>query len=155
MPTTTTTAVTPSSTSSCGNQLYQIPTQDAACAAVVKGNISAVMHECCKNATPHTYDNDCSIYCLAQGQDIHNLSNCLTTKSGDYQGVFCNAALNATATAAANSTKSTAGATGTKSGSSATSTSTSGAAFMNQPVSNTGLGVVAMLFCSALMAVFA
>lgn len=142
-------------TTSCGSQVWQLPTQDAACAAILKGNMTDVMKECCKEATPTKYDNGCGMYCLAQGQDVQMLSDCLMSKSGDYQGVFCNAAQNATATASVTSAHSTSSATGTKTGSSKASSSSNNAAFVSQPVSKTGLGVVAMLFCSALMAVFA
>jgi hypothetical protein len=74
---------------------------------------------CCGDATTHKYNNDCGIYCLAQGQDIKKLQTCLTSKSGNYNDVFWNAAQNATATA-----------TGSKS----TSTSTHNAAVVNEPV---------------------
>jgi hypothetical protein len=109
-----------------------------------------VMDECCKNAKVTKYDNDCGIYCLAQGQDVDKLQSCLTSKSGNYHDVFCNAALNATATATTTGSKSTS--SGTSTDSSATSTSTN-AAIANQPISKSGVGLMALLFGSALMAV--
>ncbi|KAJ5550585.1 hypothetical protein N7535_001472 [Penicillium sp. DV-2018c] len=149
---TTTTSVAPTSTA-CGGSVWQIPTTDAACAAIISGNMTEVMDTCCKNAKPTKYDNDCGIYCLAQGQDINELQSCLTSKSGNYRGVFCNAALNATATAtgttAATTTASkTSSGTGTSTESGATSTSTDNAAVVHKSVSKSGLGLVALLFGS-------
>ncbi|KAJ6187989.1 hypothetical protein N7519_002897 [Penicillium mononematosum] len=145
----TTSSVSATSTA-CGGSVWQIPTTDAACAAVVSGNMTDVMDECCKNAKVTKYDNDCGIYCLAQGQDVDKLQSCLTSKSGNYHDVFCNAALNATATATTTGSKSTS--SGTSTDSSTTSTSTN-AAIANQPISKSGVGLIALLFGSALMAV--
>ncbi|KAJ5467981.1 hypothetical protein N7475_005733 [Penicillium sp. IBT 31633x] len=148
---TTTSSVSATSTA-CGGSVWQIPTTDAACAVVAGGNMTETMDLCCKDAKITKYDNDCGIYCLAQGQDIDKLQSCLTSKSGNYREVFCNAALNATATATSTGSKSTGTGTGTST-SSAGSTSTSNAAIANQPVSKSGLGLVALLFGSAFMAV--
>ncbi|CAG8072783.1 unnamed protein product [Penicillium salamii] len=145
---TTTSSVSATSTA-CGSGVWQIPTTDAACAAKIRGNVTDVMDQCCGDASTHKYENDCGIYCLAQGQDIKKLQNCITSKSGNFNDVFCNAALNATATAT--STKSTS--TGTSTSSTGTSTSTGNAAVANQPVSKSGLGMIALLFGSAFMAV--
>lgn len=134
----------------CGGSVWQIPTTDAACAAVVSGNMTDVMDDCCKNAKVTKYDNDCGIYCLAQGQDVDKLQSCITSKSGNYHDVFCNAALNATATATTTGSKSTSSGPSTESP--ATSTSTN-AAIANQPISKSGVGLIALLFGSALMAV--
>ncbi|KAJ6138695.1 hypothetical protein N7471_005181 [Penicillium samsonianum] len=145
----TTSSVSATSTA-CGGSVWEIPTTDAACAAIISGNMTDVMDECCKNAKVSKYDNDCGIYCLAQGQDVNKLQSCLTSKSGNYQNVFCNARLNATATATGS--KSTSSGTGTSTASSATSTSPN-AAIANQPISKSGVGLIALLFGSALMAV--
>ena len=149
----TTSSVSATSTA-CGGSVWQIPTTDSACAAVISGNMTDVMDECCKNAKVVKYDNDCGIYCLAQGQNVDKLQSCLTSKSGNYHDVFCNAALNATATATATATgsKSTSSGTGSSTQSSTTSTSTN-AAIANQPISKSGVGLIALLFGSALMAV--
>ncbi|CAG7965213.1 unnamed protein product [Penicillium nalgiovense] len=145
----TTSSVSATSTA-CGGSVWQIPTTDAACAAVVSGNMTDVMDDCCKNAKVTKYDNDCGIYCLAQGQDVDKLQSCITSKSGNYHDVFCNAALNATATATTTGSKSTSSGPSTESP--ATSTSTN-AAIANQPISKSGVGLIALLFGSALMAV--
>jgi hypothetical protein len=149
---TTTTSVSATSTA-CGGSVWQLPTHDAACAAVIRGNVTDVMTQCCGDATPHKYDNDCGIYCLAQGQDVQKLQTCISSKSGNYNDVFCNAAQNATATATGSKSTSTGTKTGTSTGS--TSSSTHNAAVVNQPVSKSGLGLIALLFGSAFMAVLA
>lgn len=140
------------SSSTCTGNVYVLPNiTDAACGAPINGNITSAFDSCCKGNSPVKYDNDCGIYCLAQGQNVSELTSCLEKKSGTYS-IFCNKGGNATATAAATTTKATG--TSTSTGTSAASTS-SGAAVANQPVSKTGLGVMAMLFCSALMGVVA
>jgi type IV secretory pathway VirJ component len=148
---TTTSSVSATNTASCGGSVWQIPTTDAACAAIVSGNVTDVMDQCCKDASPRKYDNDCGIYCLAQGQDIGTLQSCITSKSGNYHDVFCNTSRqNATASAAATKTSSTSSGTTDTS----TSTSTHNAAVANQPASKSGLGLVALMFGSAFMAAF-
>ena len=154
MSTTTTSAVATST--ACGASVYELPVKDAACGAVLSGNMSDVFDTCCKGDSPVKYNNDCGIYCLAQEQTVDKLQSCLTSKSNNYRDVFCNANLNATATASATTTKSTS--TGTSTGTStdsSTATSTKNAAILNQPVSKTGLGLLAMLFCSTLVGVVA
>lgn len=150
MSTTTTSAVATST--ACDAHVYELPVKDAACGAVLKGNMSDVFDTCCKGDSPVKFDNDCGIYCLAQEQTVDKLQSCLTSKSNDYRDVFCNANLNATATAAPTTVKSTS--TGTSTGTS-TATTTKNAAVLGQPISKTGLGLVAMLFCSALAGVVA
>lgn len=140
------------SNGTCTGNVYVLPNiTDAACGAPISGNITDAFDTCCKGNSPVKYDNDCGIYCLAQDQTVDELTKCLEKESGTYS-IFCNKRGNATATAAATTTKATS--TGTATGTSAASTS-SGAAVVNQPVSKTGLGVMAMLFCSALMGVVA
>lgn len=148
----TTIATTSASSTACAS-VWDFPGKDVGCGATVKGNMTDVFDECCKGNAPVKFHDDCGIYCLAQGQTLEKLRDCLTSKSNEYHGVFCNSnKANATATAEATTTRSTS--TGTKTGSS-TSTSTTNAAVGTQPISKGGLGVVAMLFCSALMGAFA
>ncbi|KGO69468.1 hypothetical protein PITC_014230 [Penicillium italicum] len=152
----TTTSSTTSSASAtstaCGSSVWRIPTNDEACAAVVSGNITEVMNFCCKNARVSKYEDDCGIYCLAQGQTVDKLQACLASKSNNYHNVFCNTVTNTTATATSTGSKPTSSGTGTRSHSSATSTSTN-AAIANQAVSKSGVGLIALLLGSALMAV--
>ncbi|KAJ6115333.1 hypothetical protein N7486_001111 [Penicillium sp. IBT 16267x] len=129
-----------STTTACTANVYQLPTTDAACAAVNTGN------------SPVKYDNDCGIYCLAQEQTVEKLLDCLQTTGNNYQDVFCNDSLNAIATAKATTTASE---TGTMTGTStSTSTSTKNAA-VGQPASTMGLGILAMVLFSGIMGVFA
>ncbi|KAJ5151674.1 hypothetical protein N7492_009969 [Penicillium capsulatum] len=132
--------------------IWDVPTRDIACGSTITGNMTDVFDQCCKGDAPVKFKDDCGIYCLAQGQTVRELQECLNGKSNNYHDIFCNGGKpNATATAAASTTRSTA--TGTKT-SSSTSTSTENAA-VGQPLSKSGLGVVAMLFCSAMMGVLA
>lgn len=81
------------------------------------------------------------------------LGSCLQSNGGD---PFCNSASNATATAAvSSSTGASSTGTGTATGSSATSTSSHGAAVHSTKVTTGGVGVIALLFCSALFGALA
>ncbi|KAJ5624804.1 hypothetical protein N7510_001113 [Penicillium lagena] len=152
-------AYPPSSTASNCNaaNVWNPPSGDPACASRITGNITDVFNDCCGQATPHTYANDCSIYCLAQGQDIDKLRSCLQTKSDNHHDVFCNTA-NASATATdvgVGNTSATKAPKATKTSSGSSVSHTENAALANQPVSKADLGVVALVFCSALMGLFA
>lgn len=149
--TTTALSTTSTSTSTCNAKVYEIPTNDASCAAKLSGNMSTVFDDCCKGDAPVKYNNDCGIYCLAQGQTVEELSSCLMSKSNNYRDVFCLGKQNATATASATTTMATATGTATGTG---TTTGTN-AAVLGQPVSKAGLGVLAMLVCSVFMGAFA
>ncbi|RJE20169.1 hypothetical protein PHISCL_07486 [Aspergillus sclerotialis] len=157
---TTTTAV--SSTATACTPSWEIPIKDVACAAPVQEKTDA-FDKCCKSAPIEKYNDGCNMYCLALGQSQHDLSSCLT-KNGIRDGqVFCNTG-NATASATSSPTStretssststSTSTSSSTSSGSGASETS-EGAAVMNQPVSKGGLGLLAMMFCSALLGVVA
>ncbi|KAJ5798471.1 uncharacterized protein N7503_007767 [Penicillium pulvis] len=149
---TTTTSSVASATTACTGNVYQLPTTDAACAAVISGNMTSVFDTCCKGNNPVKYDNDCGIYCLAQEQTVEKLLDCIQTTGNNYRDVFCNDSLNATATAKATTTASeTSTTTGTTT---STTTSTTNAA-AGQPVSTMGLGVLAMVLFSGVMGVFA
>lgn len=150
--TTSAASTTTASAGACGAKLYEIPITDAACAVPSKGNYSDVMKECCKVASVHSYDNNCGLYCLAQEQSVGDLSSCLTSHGVKYGDAFCNTNSSATATAKASSSEATSSAT--KTGSSASSTSSHNAAAVVLPpqtISKSGLGVLAILFCSTVM----
>ncbi|KAJ5701183.1 hypothetical protein N7488_008731 [Penicillium malachiteum] len=154
--TTSTTSAASATSTACTGNVWELPITDAACGSKIIGNLTTVFDDCCKGDNPVKYDNDCGIYCLAQEQTVSELLSCLQSKSNDYQHIFCNDKLNATATAAATTTKSTSTSTGTKTSTgTSTSTSTKNAAVGAQPVSTMGLGVLVMLFCSAVMRVVA
>jgi hypothetical protein len=105
---TTATAVGATNTpaSSCGALLYDIPTSDAACAMPYRGNHTDVMAECCSQVV--SYLDDCGLYCLAQGETIADLTECLYENGAAFQDVFCNDLTNATATATGDAAKPTA-----------------------------------------------
>jgi hypothetical protein len=144
--TSTSSAVSPTPTS-CGAGVYEIPTTDAACAVPQQGNYSDIMKQCCGVATVQSYDNNCGLYCLAQDQSVGNLTSCLTTHGAKDSLVFCNQNQSATATATVSASSTS---TSTSSSTSGKTTSTS-AAGAKAVVSKSGLGVLALLFCSTLL----
>ena len=75
----TTTATT--ATSTCHSKLYDIPTKDAA---------SVLSYSAC------------DYYCLAQGQSVGDLAECLSKGGSDPGDFWCNTSANATATATGN-----------------------------------------------------
>lgn len=156
MTTTTTSAL--AQATAC-EDVYQLPTTDAACGASLHGNMGDVFDECCKGNGPVTYGNHCGIYCLAQGQTVHELSSCLMSKSHNYGGVFCNDAENATASTPATTTNAQAtAATATLTGAAASAAaegSTNAAVLPRAPVSKAGLGAIAVLFSSVVLGAFA
>ncbi|RAH72563.1 uncharacterized protein BO66DRAFT_389859 [Aspergillus aculeatinus CBS 121060] len=155
--TTTATTTAASATSTCHQQLYEIPIKDAACAMPSTGNNSAIMSSCCGAADVVSYSS-CDYYCLAQGQTVHTLAECLI-KASEAGEVWCNTGANATATGTVPATGAgtivaTASATssstkkgkssGTATGSSASSSSTSGGS-VAVGVSKKAVGVIALL----------
>ncbi|KAI1943839.1 hypothetical protein LOZ66_000426 [Ophidiomyces ophidiicola] len=137
----------------CGATTYDIPTQDAACAVLGTAKKDS-MEKCCKSPVV-SYDKGCGMYCLASGQSVGDLVNCLIGggfKDGD---VFCNKQLNVTASASPTSTSSRDDNRG-KNKPSATQTrgaaTSSGAAdtfIPHQPMSKPAIGVLFTLFFSA------
>lgn len=81
----------------CAN-LYDTPVQDAACAMPYSRDHVDQMQSCCKNADVVSYYNNCGLYCLAQGQSVADLTDCLFKKGAAYQDVFCRGNTTATAT---------------------------------------------------------
>ncbi|KAI1085543.1 hypothetical protein F5B20DRAFT_518774 [Whalleya microplaca] len=106
---TTTTASTSSSTTSsshwsyptsgCAARLYDIPTQDAACAIRWGGNHTELMDACCGRADVVGYYDSCGLYCLAVGQPVSSIIECLFAHGSGYNDVFCRGDVTATATA--------------------------------------------------------
>ncbi|KAJ5668656.1 hypothetical protein N7462_009726 [Penicillium macrosclerotiorum] len=163
--TTSSTVSSASATSSCHAKLYDIPTHDAACAMPIKSNYSSIMSSCCSSASVVEYDN-CDYYCLAQGQTVGALAECLI-KASEAGEVWCNTNANATATATATATGTgvvTLGATttgadstasATSSGATAASTANAGAAVVApQPLSKSAMGMVGLLLAGSLAGLF-
>lgn len=96
---TTTAATAAAATSTCHQKLYEIPTHDAACAMPMNSTYHSLMTDCCGAASVTAYD-ECDYYCLAQGQTVGDLAECLIKGSAAGQ-VWCNAAANGTASASA------------------------------------------------------
>ncbi|OQD61755.1 hypothetical protein PENPOL_c015G08516 [Penicillium polonicum] len=163
--TTTSTSSSASATSSCHAKLYDIPTHDAACAMPMQNNNSAIMSSCCSEASVVEYDG-CDYYCLAQGQNIGTLAECLI-KASESGEVWCNTNANATATATATATGTgvvTLSATntdadstgsGTSSGSTATSTANAAAGIVApRSLSKSAIGIVGMLLARSAVGLF-
>ncbi|EFQ30849.1 hypothetical protein CGRA01v4_12917 [Colletotrichum graminicola] len=95
----------PSSTAPvCTSNLYDTPSQDRVCAMPLAGNHTAIMSACCRDADVVSYYDGCGIYCLALGQSIRDLQDCLFDQGAGYTAVFCrdNGDVNASATATGN-----------------------------------------------------
>ncbi|OGE50175.1 hypothetical protein PENARI_c018G08256 [Penicillium arizonense] len=165
MSVTTSTTSSASATSSCHAKLYDIPTHDAACAMPMANNNSAIMSSCCSDASVVEYDG-CDYYCLAQGQSVGTLAECLI-KASEAGEVWCNTNANGTATATATATGTgvvTLSATATdadstssstSSGSSATSTANAAAGvFSPQPLSKSAIGMVGILLAGSVASLF-
>lgn len=163
--TTTSTTSSASATSSCHAKLYDIPTHDAACAMPMQNNNSAIMSSCCSEASIVQYDS-CDYYCLAQGQNVGTLAECLI-KASEPGEVWCNNGANFTATATATATgtgvvtlgatESGADSTGssTSSGSTATSTANVAAGIVaSRPLSKSAIGIVWMLLAGSAAGLF-
>ncbi|KAJ0422657.1 hypothetical protein BJY00DRAFT_311024 [Aspergillus carlsbadensis] len=159
----TTTSSAPAATCSGGVSAWILPVQDAACGLPNSGNSSDIMDKCCGVADVDTFNDDCGLYCLAQGQNVGDLLSCIEDAGATPGQFFCSGNQSATATAPVPS--STGGSDDDDDDSDPSSTSDSDEAEpsetdnagvrLGQPVSKTGLGVLAMLFCSALLGVAA
>ncbi|KAF3023728.1 hypothetical protein E8E14_014121 [Neopestalotiopsis sp. 37M] len=96
----TSTAAHASATAACSN-LYDTPVDDAVCAMPNTGNYTTLMFSCCKEADVVSYYNGCGLYCLASGQDVQSLSDCLYDAGAAWEDVFCRGNETATATGTA------------------------------------------------------
>lgn len=113
------------------------------------------MSNCCLSAAVIEYDS-CDYYCLAQGQTVHELAECLI-KGSEVGEVWCNTNANATATATATATGTgivTLGAS-TTDANSATSTS-NGAAGVISPYlrAKSAIGMVGLLLVGYVAGLF-
>ncbi|CAH0057426.1 unnamed protein product [Clonostachys solani] len=131
----TVTSARPSASAACSN-LYDTPVSDAVCAMPFSNDNANLLKACCKSAPVVSYYDDCGLYCLASGQNVQELIDCLYGKNAAWGDVFCKGNENATATATdLSQLPSTASATiigtgslsatGTRTSSSSSSTSTS------------------------------
>ncbi|KAI1630623.1 hypothetical protein F4809DRAFT_636062 [Biscogniauxia mediterranea] len=141
---TSTTAASASATATgCGN-LYDIPAHDASCAMAYGGNHTDIMAQCCGAADVVSYYDGCGLYCLAVGQTVGDLTDCLYARGAAYQDVFCYGNTTATATASDATLPASASASvvSTAGSSSSSSSSASGAATgTDSPGSGAAAGV--------------
>ncbi|ORY68240.1 uncharacterized protein BCR38DRAFT_422528 [Pseudomassariella vexata] len=98
MTSTATSASATSTVANCGANLYDPPVSDAVCAMPYGGNHTDIMSSCCGSADVVSYYNNCGLYCLAVGQSIADLTDCLFDNGASWQDVFCNSNTTATAT---------------------------------------------------------
>lgn len=157
---TSSSAAASSTDSICGSNLYDIPASGAACAMPYGGNHTAVMSKCCDSADIVAYEDNCGIYCLAQGQTVDDLTACLFQNGAPWADVFCNESGNATANATASdaplssgaSVIAATGASSTKSGgSSATGSSNSTNAAAGVGPNGLGLGLTTVSVSALLL----
>ncbi|KAH6887418.1 hypothetical protein B0T10DRAFT_489773 [Thelonectria olida] len=157
-----TSASATASSTACSN-LYDTPVHDAVCAMPYGGNHTDIMSTCCKDAKVVSYYNDCGLYCLAKGQTVSDLVQCLYKNGAAWEDVFCrgNASASATATgedkipaSASASVISSGKSSKTKSSESdSTATSSEGAAPGVKPhsgVSTLGLTIAGLVFSATL-----
>lgn len=153
----------------CGALTYDIPVRDAACGMPNEKNNSEILKSCCKKAPVETYPNKCGLYCLAIDQELHELQSCLQ-KFNVGANAFCNntAGGNATATGTPTMTTSSvlstetsteaASKTGDKTADKTSSTTASDPTSTNAAIvphlSTAGVGVLAMMVCSAVFGAF-
>ncbi|KAL4875438.1 hypothetical protein BJY04DRAFT_223997 [Aspergillus karnatakaensis] len=163
----TTTSSAPEASCTGGISSWILPVNDAACGLINSGgNYSQIMDSCCADADVESFNDDCGIYCLAQGQSVGDLLSCIEDKGATPGDFFCSGNLTATATAPAptqtgdNDNDDDDDDDNDNDSDDASPTSddddpepTGAAARLSQPVSKTGLGVLAMLFASALFGV--
>ncbi|KAK2023176.1 hypothetical protein LX32DRAFT_667542 [Colletotrichum zoysiae] len=99
-----TSAPAAASTPVCSSNLYDPPSRDRVCAMPLAGNHTAVMSACCGDADVVSYYDGCGVYCLALGQSVRDLQDCLFDQGAGYTAVFCrdNGDVNASATATGN-----------------------------------------------------
>lgn len=141
------------SAGSCANRDFsRFPTNDVACAVGsvngVPSNTSDVFRKYCKSAPVEQFNGDCGYYCLSVQQSVADLQKCFQEGGVNAAQIFCNGNNTATATGTpsggASRTSGTSGSpTGTGAGSGGNN---SGAAGM----SKAGLGMLGMVFVSAM-----
>jgi hypothetical protein len=130
----------------------------------MNSNYSAIMSTCCSSASVIEYD-DCDYYCLAQGQTVGDLAECLIKASEPGQ-VWCNTNANATATAtatatgtgivtlSATSTGADSSSSATSSGAAASSTANAAGAVVPRRLSKSAIGMVGLVFAGSVVGHF-
>ncbi|OJJ55676.1 hypothetical protein ASPSYDRAFT_60578 [Aspergillus sydowii CBS 593.65] len=148
-----------SAAATCTGNAWILPVQDIACGLITTSDkYSDIMDKCCKDAKVESYNDGCGLYCLAQGQSGRDLLDCISdedAKDGDF---FCGGGnLTHTASAAlpsqtaSNDDDNDADSDADSDNSSGDSDDKDNAAVRAPAVNKAGLGVLAMLFCTALL----
>lgn len=144
-----------SAAATCTGNAWVLPVQDIACGLIsTSDKYSDIMDKCCKDAKVESYNDDCGLYCLAQGQSGRDLLDCISdegAKDGDF---FCGGNLTHTASAALPSKTASSNDDDSDNDSDSDSDSSDdkdNAAVRAPAVNKAGLGVLAMLFCTALL----
>ncbi|KAI1094461.1 hypothetical protein F5B19DRAFT_490297 [Rostrohypoxylon terebratum] len=145
---TATASAASASSTDCGANLYNIPVQDPSVGIRAGGNHTDIMAACCKSADVISYYSGCGLYCLAEGQSVMDLIDCVYEKGAPRPDVFYRGNVNATATVTGSAlptsvdasvvvtggsskATSTGSGSGSETGSSAASTSSAGSAAAN------------------------
>ncbi|OJJ06759.1 hypothetical protein ASPVEDRAFT_46107 [Aspergillus versicolor CBS 583.65] len=153
-----TTTSSSAAAATCTGNAWVLPVQDIACGLIsTSDKYSDIMDKCCGDADVESYNDDCGLYCLAQGQSGNDLLDCIReegAKDGDF---FCGGG-NLTHTASAALPSSTANKdndsdndSDNDADSEDSSDGEDNAAVRAPAVNKAGLGVLAMLFCTALL----
>ncbi|KAL4965295.1 uncharacterized protein BDV14DRAFT_199992 [Aspergillus stella-maris] len=153
------TSTSTAAAATCTGNAWVLPVQDVACAVTsVSDNYTTIMNECCKDATVENYNDDCGLYCLAQGQTGQELLDCISDQGATDGDFFCGGRLNETSsepTPTSDDDDEDSDDASSTHDADAADTTDNAAVHLGQPVNKAGLGVLAMLVVSAVMGVVA
>ncbi|CAI6242076.1 unnamed protein product [Periconia digitata] len=159
VPTTSIASASPSASANaaCATQNFsEFPTADSGCAVGSRQGIPSsykdTLQKCCKSAPVESWADDCAAYCLAVDQTVADLVKCFQDDKVNPSEIFCSGNNTATATGKPSSSSgsgSSSGRPGETGGSQGDAQQGQNMASV-QGVSKAGLGVVAMVFTSAL-----
>ncbi|KAF2833142.1 hypothetical protein CC86DRAFT_5612 [Ophiobolus disseminans] len=143
------------SSASCSTADFtRFPTADISCAVGstqgIPSNTSDVLRKCCKSAPVESFNGACGYYCLSVQQSVADLQKCFMEGGVAPASIFCNGNNTATATGTPTGGASRTGSSGSPTGTGASATgggNTGGAA---QGISKAGLGMLGMVFVSAM-----
>ncbi|PVH98769.1 hypothetical protein DM02DRAFT_657010 [Periconia macrospinosa] len=159
----TTPSATTSANAACATQnLSDFPTQDNGCAVGGHNGLPSAYNDalkkCCKSAPVESWANNCSAYCLAVDQSVADLIKCYQDNGVNAGEIFCRGNNTATATGKPSQASSSSGGNGQPSSTSAGGQGNGGGngggngqnGAVAVGVSKAGLGMVAMVFVSAI-----
>lgn len=85
-------------TKRCVSNLYDTPIRDASCAMPYSSQHIDIMRKCCGDTEIKSYYDDCGLFCLAKGQSVADLAECLYDEGAKWEDVFCRGKGEATVT---------------------------------------------------------